>query len=58
LIRHRQSQQRRVERGEGGRVRTVEDQKMVDYFECGECGRCAERRIMLDPEMSGFRCAT
>jgi hypothetical protein len=28
-----------------------------DYFECGECGRRAERRIMLDPEMSGFRCA-
>jgi hypothetical protein len=22
-----------------------------DYFECGECGRRAERRIMLDPEM-------
>ena len=22
-----------------------------DYFECGECGCCAERRIMLDPEM-------
>ena len=22
-----------------------------DYFECGECGRRAGRRIMLDPEM-------
>jgi hypothetical protein len=22
-----------------------------DYFECGECGRRTERRIMLDPEM-------
>ena len=22
-----------------------------DYFECGECGRRAEPRIMLDPEM-------
>src|ERR1700749_4282900 len=22
-----------------------------DYFECGECGRRAERRIMLDPQM-------
>jgi hypothetical protein len=22
-----------------------------DYFECGECGRRAERRIMLDPKM-------
>jgi hypothetical protein len=22
-----------------------------DYFECGECGRRAERRIKLDPEM-------
>jgi hypothetical protein len=22
-----------------------------DYFECGECGRRAERRIMPDPEM-------
>ena len=22
-----------------------------DYFECGECDRRAERRIMLDPEM-------
>lgn len=22
-----------------------------DYFECGECGSRAERRIMLDPEM-------
>ena len=22
-----------------------------DYFECGECGRRAVRRIMLDPEM-------
>ena len=22
-----------------------------DYFECGECGRRDERRIMLDPEM-------
>jgi hypothetical protein len=29
-----------------------------DYFECAECGRRAKRRIMLDPEMSGFRCAT
>jgi len=29
-----------------------------DYFECGECVRRAERRIMLDPEMSSFRCAT
>jgi hypothetical protein len=26
-----------------------------DYFECGECGRRAKRRIMLDPEMSGLR---
>jgi len=23
----------------------------LDYFECGECDRRAERRIMLDPEM-------
>jgi hypothetical protein len=23
----------------------------LDYFECGECVRHAERRIMLDPEM-------
>lgn len=25
-----------------------------DYFECGECGRRAERRIMLDPEMRSW----
>jgi hypothetical protein len=39
------------------KVRTVTEDGR-DYFECGECGRRAKRRIMLDPEMSGFRCAT
>ena len=25
-----------------------------DYFECGECGHRAERRIMIDPEMRSW----